>query len=687
MSADPLVICTALPAGHLGAARELAASVRAHRPDARVVVALLDPLPEPDREPSEPFQVIPPDGLPIPDLARQRFARTSAELRALTRPHLLAHLLDVGAGRVVSVEPGTLVTDDPRALERVLARHPVVSLPQITSYGDVPGAFRGALAVSRGDAASRFLTEWQAHVTAEAGPSELSFVLGRSWVSRPLGLFDPAPREVPTAWDVFDNGVRICDFIRRCYRDLGPAAAAFGDPFATAGPHSFFAWLTACEVPGVPRLLQALHAARPDLRAAFPELAGQHRAAFLSWVLDHGAAEHDLDPRLLGPARAAVGWRPVSVRPNPPTEPFGVNVLGYLRSEKGVGEACRATVRSLRAAGVPVALNARVDPGSANRDDSLGPLTPGNPYPVNLFHVNADETPGVVGELAGYRDGRHNVGFWNWELDHFPGAWRDRFADLDEVWAPSSFTRDAIARVSPVPVHRVPFAVAPPRPGAAGRERFGLPRGAFAFLCAFDFHSVAARKNPLAVVEAFRRAFGTRRDVVLVVKASRCESAGRPFAEVLAACGGRPNVRVVRDVLTRPEMDALIHLCDAYVGLHRSEGYGLPLAEAMAAGKPVIATDYSANTDFMTAANSYPVRYRLVELAEDLGPYPRGAVWADPDVDHGAELMRRVVECPDEAVRVAAQGRADIERTLNPRAVGAIIRARLAAIGPRRAAA
>ena len=112
--------------------------------------------------------------------------------------------------------------------------------------------------------------------------------------------------------------------------------------------------------------------------------------------------------------------------PNPPTEPFGVNVLGYLRSEKGVGEACRSTVRSLRAAGVPVALNNRVDPGSANRDDSLGPLPAGNPYPVNLFHINADETPGVVGELAGYRDGRYNVGFWNWELEWFPDGWRDR---------------------------------------------------------------------------------------------------------------------------------------------------------------------------------------------------------------------------------------------------------------------
>jgi len=680
VSGDALVVCTALPAGQLELARALAASVRAHRPGAEVVVALLDPA-DGSGEGSEPFRVVPPDGLAVPDLPRHRFLLTPAGLQSVTRPYLIGHVLDTSPARwVLAVEPGTLLTDDLRSLERLLGRHPVVSLPQPAGHGGEPGAYRGALALARRAAASGFLAEWQGHAAGE-GTGDLSFVLNRSWVAPPHGLSDPsAPACRAWAWDVFDNGVRVCDFVRRCYRELGPAAAAMGDPFATAGPRSFFAWLTACEAPGVTRLLRALYDARPDLWAVFPDVTGEHRVAFLNWVLEYGAAEHDLDPRLLRPARAAVGWPAVRVRPNPPTEPFGVNVVGYLRSEKGVGEACRSTVRSLRAAGVPVALTNRVDPGSANRDDSLGGLTPGNPYPVNLFHVNAAETPAVVDDLPGYRDGRYNVGYWNWELEWFPEAWRDRFDFLDEVWAPSSFTRDAIARVSPIPVFHVPYAVAAPRRGSLGRERFGLPRSAFVFLSAFDFHSLAARKNPLAVVEAFRRAFGTSRGVVLVIKASRSESAGRDFAEVLAACRGRPNIRIIREVLSRDEMDALIHLCDAFVGLHRSEGYGLPLAEAMAAGKPVIATNYSANTDFMTGANSFPARFRLTAIDEDHGPYRRGEVWADPDVDHAAELMRRVVESPADAARVAARARADIERTLSPQAVGALIRDRLEAI-------
>src|SRR5262249_33541663 len=155
------------------------------------------------------------------------------------------------------------------------------------------------------------------------------------------------------------------------------------------------------------------------------------------------------------------------------------------------------------------------------------------------------------------------------------------------------------------------------------------------------------RKNPLAAVEAFQRAFAGRRDVVLALKVNHAQAAPTEFAEVVTACRGQPNIRIVREILSREEMLGLLHACDAYVALHRSEGYGLPLAAGMGMGKPVIATNYSANVDFMNEGNSLPVRYRLVPIERTAGPYRRGAIWADPDVGHAAEQMRRVVEDRD----------------------------------------
>ncbi len=489
----------------------------------------------------------------------------------------------------------------------------------------------------------------------------------------------------PYTWGYFDNGVAIPALARRSYLQLGKAAERFGDPFAATGPHSFFHWLITPEEGRLPPLTKAMYEARPDLRAAFPEPEGKDRATYLEWALTHGLRELRLDaafePRLraalANPARAA---SPLG-RGGPVAEAFGVNLLGFLQSEKGMGEHCRATIRSLKAAGIPHALNNWVDPGSANLDADGSTFRTDNPYPINLIHLNAIDAPFLYKEIPAYFHGRYNVGYWNWELDWFPEEWRGSFEFFDEILAPSTFSQKSYSRLSPVPVHWMPISIAvPPPTGKVSRERFGLPRDAFVFLFAFDFHSYFARKNPLAAIEAFRRAFPQRRDVVLALKLSHWESVPVEFMEVLTACRGQANIRILRDILSRDAMYDLLRLCDAYVGLHRSEGYGLPIVEAMALGKPVIATNYSGNVDFMNDGNSFPVRYRLVAIEEDHGPYRRGAEWAEPEVDHAAAQMRRVVESPEAAARIAARGRADIERVLSPQAIGQVMRRRITAL-------
>jgi len=263
-----------------------------------------------------------------------------------------------------------------------------------------------------------------------------------------------------------------------------------------------------------------------------------------------------------------------------------------------------------------------------------------------------------------------------WELPDFPPEWSDSFRYFDEIWAASAFAAEAIAKASPIPTIKMPLPLRAYDGPVLGREHFGLRKDAFIFFFMFDFMSVFQRKNPLAILEAFRRAFAVRDEVQLVVKCSNPDAdpanALRLREEAKAA-----HSRLIEGYLSRQEIASLIENCDAYVSLHRSEGFGLTMAEAMSAGKPVIATAYSANVDFMNVGNSFPVRYRLVELDKDEGPYQRGSSWADPDVEHAAEQMRWVFDHRESAAAIAARARVDIATHLSLDAVGRRVTERL----------
>jgi glycosyltransferase involved in cell wall biosynthesis len=164
----------------------------------------------------------------------------------------------------------------------------------------------------------------------------------------------------------------------------------------------------------------------------------------------------------------------------------------------------------------------------------------------------------------------------------------------------------------------------------------------------YDTQSVMQRKNPEAVVEAYLRAFGDGRDDTFLVL--KVNTAGeRELAPLRRRIEGRPDVHLVTDVLSRSDMDSLMAACDIFVSLHRSEGFGLPIAEAMAQGKAVIATAWSGNMDFMSEHTAACVSYELVTLERAHGPYPAGARWAEPDHDDAVEWMRRLRD--DEALR------------------------------------
>ena len=358
---------------------------------------------------------------------------------------------------------------------------------------------------------------------------------------------------------------------------------------------------------------------------------------------------------------------------------FGVNLAGYFGSEKGVGEAGRAAARALEATSIPYVLNNILDSDSANIDSTFFRFTDDNPYSINLTHVNADQVPIFAAKKGDeYFRGRYNIGCWFWELSAFPQEWYSSFQPFHEIWAASSFIQDSLSRVSPVPVVRMPLALPAESPidPNLNRSAFGLPVDVFIFLFTFDFASVLERKNPLGLIKAFTMAFGDQSNVLLALKVIRSVSYPAELNTLKAACS-TGNVRILDRVLTRLEMNTLISVSDCFASLHRAEGFGFSIAEAMLLEKPVIVTAYSANMDFTTPANSFLIKYKLTEIDRDYGPYRKGSIWADPDLDHAAELMRYVYENRDVCISTGRKAKKEILQLFHPTVVGKQMQERL----------
>jgi glycosyltransferase involved in cell wall biosynthesis len=356
--------------------------------------------------------------------------------------------------------------------------------------------------------------------------------------------------------------------------------------------------------------------------------------------------------------------------------PVGVNLAGYLDAPLGVGEAARQVRGALEAAGVPVA------PLPVSSRGAPAPRGPhAAPHPVTLVCVNPDGMQGVRDELGAEPfAGHHVAGLWWWEVASFPSHWARAFDGMDEVWAGSRFVADAIAAVAPVPVVRVPLPVAPPVVAPVDRAALGLPEDAWLAGLAFDYGSVAARKNPLGAIDAFTRAFGPSDGAALVVKTVRSDLDAAAHRAVLDAAAQHPHVHVLDRDLPAAEKNALIGTLDCLLSVHRSEGFGLALAEAALLGVPVVATDYGGTRDFLTPFNAWLVDHRPVRIGPGNDPYPADGEWAEPDLGHAATQLRAVREHPEEASRRATRAREEILRDHDPLAAGRAMAERLARI-------
>ena len=256
--------------------------------------------------------------------------------------------------------------------------------------------------------------------------------------------------------------------------------------------------------------------------------------------------------------------------------------------------------------------------------------------------------------------GRRVVGYWAWELPTMPPDWHAGLRFVHEIWVPSRFAAAAIETIAPGRVRVVPppLGLLPPLPAPLDRLAFGLPETAVIVLVAFNLASSFERKNPLAAIAAFRAAFGNRLDRLLVLKVGNPDHFPRDFAAIRAAVACVPNIRIETRVLPAADHAALMAACDIVMSLHRSEGLGLVPAEAMLLGKPVIATGWSGNMEFMDAGSAALVGYRLVPVRDVRRVYDLpGAVWAEPDVREAMVQLRRLADDATERVALGARAR------------------------------
>jgi glycosyltransferase involved in cell wall biosynthesis len=297
-------------------------------------------------------------------------------------------------------------------------------------------------------------------------------------------------------------------------------------------------------------------------------------------------------------------------------------------------------------------------------------------------HINADSVARFL-HFHGrtFARARYKVAIWVWELPAFPDQWLSEIAHFDEIWVPSAFCQRAVQAVTAKPVMVMPHVVAPHEGPLAGwRQKLRIGEDEVVFLYVFDASSVVERKNPQCLIDAFQAAFPRHARGRLVLKVSNVDNNPMLSAYLDALPEQDPRCIVLRQTLDAADLAALMRAADCYVSPHRTEGFGLTVAEAMALGVPVIATDYGGTADFVTDEVGFPLRCGLVEIDRDYGPYRKRAIWSEPSREHLQELLRAVAANPADAARRGLCARARMLETYSAAAVGRRLSRRLADI-------
>lgn len=363
----------------------------------------------------------------------------------------------------------------------------------------------------------------------------------------------------------------------------------------------------------------------------------------------------------------------------------GIMLVGCIKGELGLGEANRLLAKTFLTASIDFNIynfSFRLPHRHLNADwDHYITKKP-------IYNINFITIPPAYLQEFNYKKlgskffrNRFNIGFWFWELSQFPARWRRAFDFIDEVWAPSKFMQESFANQAPCHVIHLPQPI-DVEFQKLERNYFGLNKDDFIFFFNFDFYSNFYRKNPEALIRAFNLAFKNKdKNVKLVIKTIYPENYLMHYKNLHNLAATNENVIIINKMYNRQEMLSLINCCDCYISLHRTEGLGLTLAEAMLIGKPVIATAYSGNMDFMKESNSCLVDFKLIPVGKGEYSDVESQVWADPNIEHAAFYMQKILWDTDYAKQLGLRAKQYINENYNLQIVGKKYRERLEKLG------
>lgn len=319
----------------------------------------------------------------------------------------------------------------------------------------------------------------------------------------------------------------------------------------------------------------------------------------------------------------------------------GINLHGFFLSETGLGESARLLHHALSTQDITIAACNRILKGRQNETNFLNLVSSGAPYNIGL---TVDGLPGFKRLSYQICKRKHNIAYPFWELESISSKYIGYLKQYNSVWAPSSFILETLRRhgISNAKLVKHPINLPTREP------KFFDPIDLLKILFFFDFDSYPARKNPEAAIYAFKQAFPNKEDVCLTVKTRGKRDLGRRHWLAQQAVDD-PRIKVIDRLLTRSEVNKMMTEHDVFLSLHRSEGLGLGCAEALAAGRVVVATDYGGSTEFINCQTGFPVQWSRIDVGPDDYVLPENATWAEPSIDHAAELLRSLYDTPLEA--------------------------------------